>query len=116
MANSRLRMKRNRIKIENPDIKSQASLVLLTKQLRDQEIEDWLKFRDDFLNDNELICHYCGKKNLLKEVDMTNKSELSILATIDHVKPLSKGGHKFEKSNCVVSCFPCNHKKGNNEL
>ena len=32
--------------------------------------------------------------------------------TIDHIQPKSRGGgHTFE--NCVCSCGPCNHKKGN---
>lgn len=32
--------------------------------------------------------------------------------TIDHVLPSSRGG-KTTFENCVASCFPCNHKKGN---
>lgn len=32
--------------------------------------------------------------------------------TLEHIKPLSKGGFTTF-SNCVVSCFSCNQKKGN---
>lgn len=102
--------------MKNPHPHSQASLVLLTKDLRDQELEKWLAFREELLDEKGCACYYCGKKNLQREVDMTNKEELKILATIDHVMPLSKGGSRFDKSNCVVACFPCNQKKGNDEL
>ncbi|MEQ2529575.1 HNH endonuclease [Bacillaceae bacterium CLA-AA-H227] len=41
-------------------------------------------------------CFYCRKKG----------------NTLEHIKPLSKGGHTTF-SNCVVSCLSCNQKKGN---
>ncbi len=44
-------------------------------------------------------CSYCG-------------AELTFsTSTIDHVKPLSKGGFNHV-SNFVLSCYPCNHSKG----
>ncbi len=43
------------------------------------------------------ICQYCGGTNDL---------------TIDHVKPLSRGGAS-DWTNCVAACGPCNRRKGN---
>ena len=34
--------------------------------------------------------------------------------TVDHIVPLSKGG-KWELSNLVTCCEPCNSSKGDNE-
>jgi 5-methylcytosine-specific restriction endonuclease McrA len=52
--------------------------------------------RNIFVRDG-FKCMYCGIK----------KTKL----TIDHVKPLSRGGKtKFE--NCVAACRDCNHEKG----
>lgn len=114
---SRLRMKRNRVIVKEPHLQSQAALVLLTRNLRDEELESWFAFRDEILNERPLVCYYCGRKDLVKEIkDMSSRRQLNILATIDHVTPISKGGKKFEKSNCVVACFPCNQKKADNEL
>jgi 5-methylcytosine-specific restriction endonuclease McrA len=48
-------------------------------------------------------CQYCGVK--------PRSSDL----TIDHVKPVSKGG-KTTWENCVLACFKCNHKKSNKTL
>ena len=45
-------------------------------------------------------CQYCGK--------ILTPSKL----TIDHVKPVSRGG-KSTWENCVTCCLPCNAKKGN---
>ena len=43
-------------------------------------------------------CMYCG----------TKQQKL----TVDHVVPRSQGG-KSSFDNCVASCRPCNHRKGN---
>jgi 5-methylcytosine-specific restriction endonuclease McrA len=89
--------------------------VVLGKRLRDEEVKGWLEFRLQFLNSHELVCHYCGKQDLLIEVPTNSKSDLAKLATIDHKKPVSKGGGVYDTDNCVVSCYPCNQKKGDNE-
>ena len=48
---------------------------------------------------DKFTCQYCGTKVHPKK------------ATIDHVKPKSRGGkNSFE--NTVCSCFKCNNKKG----
>lgn len=92
-----------------------ASLELLKKDLAKKEIDEWLRFRSEFLRNHELKCQYCGKKNLVPEIeDMSSARQRSILATIDHIIPISKGGAKFDPNNCVVACYPCNSKKKDN--
>jgi len=96
-----------------------ASSVLLTKQLkpRKQKWEVWLEFRDVLIDEElkehgELFCRYCGKRNLVRESPFKDPDNL---ATIDHIKPLSKGGKRYDKSNCAIACLPCNKKKADNE-
>ena len=36
-------------------------------------------------------------------------------ATLDHFKPLSKGGSDLGLDNLVLACKPCNVAKGNHE-
>ncbi len=48
-------------------------------------------------------CFYCGKRLAFH------------LATVDHVKPLSKGGYD-RMSNVVISCGDCNRAKGNKDI
>jgi 5-methylcytosine-specific restriction endonuclease McrA len=110
-----LGMKRNRVYVEQPSIQSRAALVLLVKELREQEIKTWLEFRLQFLGSRKLICHYCGKEGLQIDADPSKREELKVLATVDHVIPISKGGAMYDENNCVVACFSCNQKKGNNE-
>ncbi len=50
-----------------------------------------------------LNCYLCGKL-------LTEKT-----ATIDHVKPLSRGGFHCP-NNAKIACKPCNQKKTNKEL
>lgn len=52
-----------------------------------------------FMRDGQ-TCMYCGQKFAEKKL------------TVDHIKPLSKGG-KHEWTNVVTACSPCNNKKGN---
>ncbi len=44
------------------------------------------------------ICHYCGKTFPPESL------------TLDHVVPISRGGHS-NKGNCVPACKPCNSEK-----
>lgn len=67
---------------------------------RQRNREKTKAMREQMLRDTRIIrCHYCGK---MLTAD---------LATIDHVKPISKGG-LTERRNCVWACSPCNHRKG----
>jgi 5-methylcytosine-specific restriction endonuclease McrA len=66
--------------------------------------------------DGGLFCHYCliplvradpHKPHALEDWRRRGKG----IATIDHCKPLSKGGsNKLE--NLVLACYDCNIKKG----
>ena len=58
--------------------------------------------RSLFKRDNG-VCQYCSKKMLIEE------------STIDHIVPRAKGG-KTSFLNCVISCRPCNAKKGHLDL
>lgn len=57
--------------------------------------------RKELLKRDNSSCQFCAKR--LNDKDIT----------IDHIIPKSKGG-KTSFLNCVVSCLPCNSKKGNN--
>jgi len=46
-------------------------------------------------------CTYC-------QITLSHKT-----ATIDHVKPRSKGGFRKSLSNLVLCCQPCNEAKAN---
>ena len=43
-------------------------------------------------------CRFCGSRNRL---------------TIDHIFPLSRGGHPTKKANLLTACTPCNQRKAN---
>lgn len=108
-------MKRPSVLISDPHPASTAALELLRRELAKQERKEWLDFREKFLREHDLVCHYCGKANLKVEIeDMSSAAQRSILATIDHVIPISKGGKRLDPNNCVVACYPCNSKKKDN--
>ena len=100
--------KKNVVYVTRPNIKSRAALILLNKRLRDHEVGEWLQFRDEFLNKRPMVCEYCGRKQLTKEIGVLGQG---YLATIDHVMPLSKGGSRYDEANLKVACFPCNRDK-----
>lgn len=108
--------KRENVLVELPHCSSRASLILLCKHLARQELQEWLTFRENFLEKNKpLKCYYCGKSGLVTDIDdMSSARKRSMLATIDHIVPISKGGEKYDTNNCVVACYPCNAKKKNN--
>jgi len=112
------------ILMENPDIKSRASYLILidfyinsgylclSRPRRRMFYKDWIKFRFEFLekvkqNNGELHCEYCGKLNLI--IDATNDNPL--VATIDHIVPFALGGHETDPENLAVACFKCNNNK-----
>lgn len=113
-----MRYAQHNILINEPHIQSLAALVLLTKKLapRPLSYKVWLRYRKWFLKEHlkkhhTLACFYCGKKDLKKQSDSN-----SDLATLDHVKPLSKGGEQFHSSNLVVACFTCNSRKKDKDI
>jgi len=109
---------KHRVKVKYPHIQSYAALVQLKRKLQTQRLNSWLKFRDDFLNHmltvhKDLICIYCNRSNLLKAVPDESKQSIKILATIDHIIPVSKGGDEFDYNNLAIACRPCNERKSN---
>lgn len=120
-----LTIKRNRILVNNPHPQSLAFLVLLCAFYNNEAKKDWLAFRHKFLQKQirtwwkpwtwlrprTLTCSYCKRTNLREEVDMSDKSQLKYLATVDHIHPVSKGGKVYDESNCCVACHPCNTNK-----
>lgn len=109
--------------------KSYASYVLLKDYLHSQD-EDFLnsfefrmrkiQFSRDYLTrtlrkTGNLKCSYCPKENLVIEYEGMTVHK-SVLATIDHVVPISKGGGVFDEENIVVSCSTCNNSKGSKDL
>jgi 5-methylcytosine-specific restriction endonuclease McrA len=113
-----MRYAQHNVLIHEPHPKSLAALVLLTKKLAPRPIsyKVWLKYRKWFLKQELkkykiLTCFYCDKSSLKTQSDFTHD-----LATLDHVKPLSKGGTKFHSSNIVVACFTCNSRKRDKDL
>ena len=90
-----------------------AALVLL-KRTYPKPWEQWLEFRMELLTRweterGDLVCEYCGRTGLQKVTEgVPPKNQ----ATLDHVKPLAKGGPRWAESNLVVACQPCNQKKG----
>lgn len=58
-------------------------------------------------------CHYCHcdlSESFRFDGRMLNHTQGGI-STIDHILPLSKGGHR-KVSNMVLSCVSCNNAKG----
>lgn len=103
------------VQVADPSATSFAALVLLTRGLSRAERMRWFAFRDEILDEAEardgvLVCHYCHRNDLTRELpEGVRKS--ARLATIDHVVPLSKGGGRFDRKNCVVACYACNQRK-----
>lgn len=69
-------------------------LVRVNRKWKMPRFRKWVLFNRD-----EWQCQYCG-------ISLDWKT-----ATIDHVKPRSRGG-PTSWNNCVTSCKKCNHKKG----
>lgn len=113
-----MRYDKHNILVNEPHPQSLAALVLLTKKLapKPESYKTWLKYRKWFLRQKlrqgrQLTCFYCHKGPLRPQSD--NDDEL---ATLDHVKPLSKGGERFNSSNLVVACYRCNSRKKNKDI
>ncbi len=68
----------------------------------------YVRYRDlDIFNRDEWICQIC-RKIVNKDVKVPDYDA----PTIDHIKPLSKGGIDAP-SNVQLACFICNSRKGN---
>jgi 5-methylcytosine-specific restriction endonuclease McrA len=104
---------KNLILVDNPHIQSRAAYLLLKKKIKLIEVDIWLEFRKQFLNNlPELTCSECGKTNLKITIENDrDKAQLRTLATIDHIKPLAKGGNRYDYDNLQLMCFKCNQRK-----
>lgn len=105
---------RNNVLVEEPHQSSMAALVMLTNELGKAAVQGWLDFRDAFFDKNEpLVCMWCGKKDLVREVpDRHNKEMMKRLATVEHIVPRAKGIDEYDEDNLGIACFPCNNKRG----
>lgn len=75
-----------------------------------------MRYRKRFVTDTDKIFYKLDRENIwlsqgkkcyyCKIVLPKNK------ITFDHVTPISATGRTHSVSNCVVSCFDCNQKKG----
>ena len=104
------------VQVEDPHLQSRAAQLVLKQAYWDEEHERWIAFREGLLDACEavhgcLVCHYCGKRNLVREENPVTGRQPANMATIDHVMPLSKGGAKEDPDNCVIACQSCNEEK-----
>lgn len=109
--------------IRNPSSQTRASYVQLVRDYKKLDRDyNWrmnIGFRISFLKEfytkhGGLFCEYCGKRELLLKA--TKKEELTRLATLDHVIPLSKGGRRFDHKNIKVCCPICNGNKRDKDI
>src|SRR5690606_22564377 len=56
----------------------------------------WRRVKARVLRRDRHLCFYCGGH----------------ATTVDHVRPVSRGGDPFDERNLVASCVPCNLRKG----
>jgi 5-methylcytosine-specific restriction endonuclease McrA len=113
-----MRYAKHNVLVYEPHVQSLAALVLLTKKYAPRELgyKTWLRYRKWFIREHlrlhgTLTCYYCNKKNLKAQSDFDCD-----LATLDHVKPLSKGGERFHSSNIVIACHRCNSRKKDKDV
>ncbi len=57
---------------------------------------------------SQTVCGICGK-----EVDKTLKFPHPLSATVDHIIPVSKGGHPSDIANLQLAHLSCNQAKAN---
>ena len=98
--------------VPEPHLQSLAALALLTRKYDMQVMIDRAKFRYKFLKKfKTLTCIHCGKTDLRRKT-----TDQTILATVDHIVPLSQGGSETDEANCLVSCWRCNHVRADSDL
>ena len=111
---------------EIPNVKSSASLLLLTNQLAllDEDylssmefINKRIQFSRNYLENElkekgDLVCTYCHTPGLIIEYDFNfGKIKPNKMATIDHINPISNGGEIFNINNVCCACSKCNTNK-----
>ena len=68
----------------------------------------WFAFRKWVLVRDGYMCQYCGKT----VIDYPDGRREHNLATVDHIKPVSKNGLTCAE-NLVTACYECNMMLGN---
>lgn len=110
-----------RIFIKRPHVQSRASYVKMIREYKDQDKTLNWQFNKGFRRQiiakfiekhGELFCEYCGKSNL---TDVYSR-DVSHLATLDHIVPVSRGGRPFDPNNIKICCHDCNCEKGSKPL
>ena len=115
------------IQSETPHPNSWAGAVLLKQYYSEPRVKGMIqefkrhlrqykKFRKQLLAKSEkengrLSCYHCGNYPLQKKTPT-----LKLLATLDHIIPVSKGGPAFDPDNIVISCSLCNSTRGCKDL
>ena len=89
---------------------------MINEESNRYEWRNWTRFRLAYLKkikreNGELVCEYCGKRNL----HLKRSHGLDSLATIDHVKSLKRGGGRYDVKNMAVVCHKCNNDKGSDD-
>lgn len=109
--------------------KTLASYIMLSDSLRKQDVDFLDKYSEVFkriefsrnyltkkqIECGTLTCVYCQKSELVIELDGMRVNH-NIMATIDHVVPISKGGGIYDLENIVVACGKCNTNKSNKNV
>lgn len=78
------------------------------KRRRDSNGAAWRKARARVLA-AETVCALCGRL-----VDKTLPTLHPLAPQVDHIIPVSKGGHPTARSNLQLAHRSCNRRKGNN--
>jgi 5-methylcytosine-specific restriction endonuclease McrA len=99
---------KNNLLVKHPVVNSQAAGVMLRWNYKQIEIEEYHQARMSFLlSQSTLKCVKCGRDDLRADIGSAKD-----VATIDHIKPRSKGGSLMNTENWQVMCRKCNGKKG----
>lgn len=75
-----------------------------------QKFYDWKKIKEKIRDRDDWTCQRCGK--------YSDKEKSEIYPPnlhVDHIKPVSKGGNKFDPKNLQLLCKQCNLSKGAKE-
>jgi 5-methylcytosine-specific restriction endonuclease McrA len=70
---------------------------------------EWQQLREEILVPGAL-CWLCGVP-----IDINAPPRSPRSGTLDHVRPLSKGGHPTDRENVRAACHSCNSGRGNRD-
>lgn len=102
---------------DDPHPKSYAAAVLLREQLFNLDPSlHWKEkvglsrrlVRQAIAAEPELSCMYCGNRVYRRQAQGKKKRQW---ASLEHIVPVSRGGHPSDRANLGISCEPCNNEK-----